>query len=466
MKKIFLLLLCCLPAALPAQEPPPQNAAAEDAAAVASRLSTSLFARGELADKIMESGTAGEFVDMEGAETYSEARSRLLEWIKRHPAKAAETWLNLKGSGGKVHTSIESRQMSWTFNPAFIDAIKALNAAAGSSSVSREAMEMAARRMYGDAGGEDVDVVLKDGGGARGAGRGPFSGEYAGYRLNKGALGAELARAGGWMEAARVETERAGLGNNYSAALVVYQEFVVAASALKGREAMTAQESDRLERLRAALRISLGALALRARIAELARAAAALKASAGEPGAAEMLAALDAVQAELEALAARAESGAAGAREVAGLVNASEGKFAAAYLAFSAYDSLLGLKRRASPGGFSCLYDYAAYRYLAAFFPGTPYPKARAELAAAGGALDGALAKAGAGDLPGALAAADPARLEAAAAQLRSSSNFFRAAQFFGWGLFFRPVELKMLPGKTRPVFRPAFTISEINRGR
>jgi len=465
MKIIFLLFLAALTPAIRAQELAPQSASADEAAAVANKLMTSLFFRGEGADKILDSGEAGRLVNLDGVETNAEARGLLITWIRRNPDKAAQLYLNLKGAGGKVHTAIETREMTWEFNPAFLEAIKALNAAAGSSSVSREAMEIAARRLYGGSREEADSPVIKDGGGKAG-GKGLKREDFADYRLNRDALGAELSRAAGWMDAARPEAVRLNLGGSYGAALSIYQEFVVAAASLKGRAAMTALESERLETLRSALRSSLGALALRARIAELAAAEAALTAARGEPGSAALLAALGKLRAELEGLAAQAESGRAGAKEVAGLVNAAEGKFAGVYLVYSAYDGLLSLKRRSAPGAFSCLYDYAAWRYLAAYFPGSPYPKARAELTAAAGALDGALAKAGDGDLPGALAAADPARLEAAAAQLRSSSSFYRAAQFFGWGLFFRPVELKVLPAKPRPAFRPALTIAELNRGR
>lgn len=463
--KTLLLLLLALPPALPAQ-PAPQGAAAEDAGSAKNRILTSLFFRGEVADLILESGEAGRLVNLGGVETNAEARGLLLRWIERHPDEAARTYLNLKGAGGKAHTAIETREMTWEFNPAFIDAIKALNAAAGSASVSREAMETAARRLYGGQR-EDADApVIADGRRGGGGGKGLSRDEFADYRLDKGALGAELARAGSWMDAARSEASRLGLSASYGASLSLYQEFLVAASALKGRASLNSQESARLERLRGALRSSLGALALRARAAETAAAAAALRSASGEPGAAALLAALERTLAELERAAASAESGNLSPREVAGLVSEAEGKFAGLYLGYSAYDGLLNLKRRAAPGGFSCLYDYAASRYLAAFHPGSPYARARAELAAASGALDGALAKAGSGDLAGALAAADPARLEAAAAELRSSSEFYRAAQFFGWGLLFRPVELKAYPGKGRPAFRPVFTLLEIARGR
>ena len=41
------------------------------------------FFRGELADKILAAGMAGRFVDLAGLETNADAKSALLEWIKK-----------------------------------------------------------------------------------------------------------------------------------------------------------------------------------------------------------------------------------------------------------------------------------------------------------------------------------------------------------------------------------------------
>ncbi|MDO8805599.1 MAG: hypothetical protein Q7R35_14360 [Elusimicrobiota bacterium] len=434
----------------------PQDSRQDEASAVRDRLMTSLFFRGELADKIIEAGMAGRFADLDGIETNAGVRSALLAWIEKNPAEAAAVYLGMKGAGGQLHGRIEIRETAWEFKPAFIAAIKALNDAAGSASVSRETLELAARRLYEGKQAEAEGPEVRVGGAAGGSGF--FSINYADYRLNKAGLEREISRAGAWLEAAR----GGGPGRESEGAFSLYSEFIVAASALKGRQAITEQESRRLEGLRAKLRSAMAALALRSRISALSDAGVSLGKNGAEPGAKALLASVTALRSRLEAAAAAVEAGGATLRELGGLVNSAENDFAALYLRYSAYDGLLGLKGRAARSGFSCFYDYAVYRYLSAFFPGTAYPRARAELAAAAGALDAALLKAGAGDLPGALSGLETAPVEAAAAVVRSSSAFNRGAQFFLWGLLFRPVENKISVRGGRAAYRPAFTFYEV----
>ena len=458
---LFSALLLAAPRGPGAQDAQVQAAPAEDAAQVRDRLAVSLFFRGELADKIIEAGMADRFVSLEGAETHAAARNRLLEWIRRNPGKAAEVYLGLKGSGGRLHDSIETRRVTWEFNPAFIASIKALNAAAGNSSVSREALELAARRLYDGPQAEAAEAVELGGGAGGRGGTNFFSGSYADYKLNRAGLERETARAADWLEAVKPRVPGSPADAAYGAAFALYREFLVAASALKGREAMTGAESLRLEDLRARLRSALAALTFSARAAALREAASSLEPFFAEPGAEQLSAALRALAEKLEASGAGAGQD---LRALAAAVNGGERDFASLYLAYTAYDGLLSLKRRSAPG-FSCLLDFAAYGYLSAFFPASPYPAARARLAA-GGRLDAALGGIGAGDLEGALSDLDPAALEAAAAAAASASASNRASQFFSWGLLFRPVELKVLPGPRGPVFKPAFTFFELKRRR
>ena len=460
---LFLLLAAPFPGGLlrAEPEPSPQNAQAAELSSVKDRLLTSLFFRGELADKILAAGQAGRFVDLDGLETNAGAKGALLEWIRKNPAKAAEVYLNMKGAGGQLHDRIETREMEWKFNPDFLDMIKALNAAAGSASVSREALELAARRLYEGrqegAGGPEVRPGSPGSGGSN-----FFSIDYAAYRLDKAGLEREVAQAGAWLDSARGGGQRLEIEGAYTAAFSLYREFIVAASALKGRATVTENESRRLEELRLKLRSALAALALRSRLSALAGAEASLKKLGAEPGAAELLPAVSRLREELAASAARIEAGGVALANLGRAVNSAENEFAPLYLRYTAYDGLLNLKRRASGPGFSCLYDYAVYSYLAAFFPGSAYPAARAELAAAAGAFDAALLKAGAGDLAGAFSGLGTGRVEAAAAAVRSASAYNRGAQFFLWGLFFRPVEYKVSVRKGRAVFSPALTIREV----
>lgn len=464
-KKLLLLLPLLLAPASPGlcQVDPVRAEAPADAAAVRDKLASSLFARGDLADKIIDAGMAERFISLAGLETNADVRLALIEWIRLNPGRAANTWLGIKGSGGKVHTSIQTREMTWEFNPSFLAAIKALNAAAGSSSVSQEAMEMAARRLYGEAQllDEAPAVVF---GGAHGKGGAAARLDYADYRLDKAGLERELGRAGEWLAAARPRAGR-DAGGVYQAAFASYQDFVVAASALKGRAAISEREALRLEALRGRLRALLSAMALRARSSALQEAGAQLGGGAAGPGASGLLDELRAAAEKLEALAAQAASGEVDLAELAGLVNAGEDAFAKLYMRYTVYDALENLRRRAAGAGFSCFNDYAVYRLQAAFFPGAPYPRALAELAAAAAPLEAALAGAAAGDIS-AVAGLDAAGLERSAAAVAAYSAHNRAVQFFSWGIIFRPVELKVLPGPSRPKFRPAFGITDLAAGK
>jgi hypothetical protein len=467
MKKILLLALLLAPLPLLSADIPesqPQNAQQEEVSSVRDRLSTSLFFRGELADKIIDAGMAERFVDLDSLETNAEVRSALLAWIQRNPAKAAAVYLNMKGAGGRMPDRIEIRETTFKFNTSFIASIKALNAAAGSGSVSKETLELAARRLYEGEQAEAEGPEVRAGGANSGGGNAFFSINYADYKLNKAGLGREVAQAGVWLEAARGVGLQVEVKGAYASAFSLYSEFIVAASALKGRDTITEQESRYLENLRVRLRSALSALALRARVSTLAAAAASLEKLGAEPGAKELLLSVGRLKARLESYAARVEAGGMTLGEVGRLVNSAENDFAALYMGYSAYDGLLSLKNKAASSGFSCVYDYAAYRYLAAFFPRSLYPRAKQELAAAAGALDAALLKAGRGDLSGALEGFDPGRAEAAADVVRSASSFNRGAQFFLWGLFFRPFEYKVSIKDGRASFRPAFTVSELAR--
>jgi len=446
-----LLFLAVTPA--PAQDIAPQRVQAEELAQVRDKLMTSLFFRGELADLMITAGEAGNFVNMEGVETNSEARSLLLSWIKKNPAAAAEVYLHLKG-GGRSSKEVEIYRTSYELNANFLALIKNLNAAAGDKGVPPEALELAAKRLYeGPQAEAEVPAVAA---GAKGSGS-FFPGEYANHRLNKAGLGKELAAAGAWLDALRGPSGRgpSGLEKYFGQALAEYAAFVTAAAAVKGREAITADESRALEARRAFLRGRLAALGMRARAAELRALLASLEKSGGEPGAEKLLAALRAAVAALEARASWIEAGGAPLGQLAGLARAAEKEFSAVYLRASVYNGLLSLKKRSSALPFSCVYDYVFFRYLEKFFPDSPYPVSRAMLLKAPAGLTAAMAAAGSGDLNAALAAAggDASGIAAAAVTAQRASRLNRGLQFFQWGLLARPVEYRFAAGGGRPVF-------------
>ncbi len=474
---LLLLLLCppAAPAAVPsgpvdAPEPQarPQNARQEELDKVRDRLITSLFFRGELADLMADAGLAAKFTGAARFETHAGLRAALIEWIADNPARAAEVYLQLKGGGAPGdYLPLEAYEITWRTNPAFLGMIKNLNEAAGDGAVPDERLELAARRLYEGPQAAAAPAV-RLGGGAAAGGNGFFDGDYADYKLNRAGLEKEVAAAGAWLAAVRGPSGKgpAGLESEYGAALARYASFVVAASSVKNRSVVTAAESEALERGRAGLRSALTALALRARAADLAALAGALAGAGAQPGAARLLADIAALRASLESSSLAAASGALPLPGLARLARAAEEAFAALYLRYSAYNGLLALKRMAAPAGFSCFYDYAMFRYLTAFFPAAAYPRASAELAAAAGPLDAALAAAGAGDMEGAVTALGGrlGALKGAAGLRARASAFNRAAQFFGWGLVFRPAEVRAGAAGGRPSLRPVMTFYEVIR--
>jgi hypothetical protein len=470
----LLLMLALLAAAVPPRcaepEITPQSTRAAEAASVRDRLMTSLFFRGELADMIISAGKAGMFVDVSGFETNAEVRGALIIWIQRNPEKAAGIYLHFKSGGAGIPTSIETYDISWKFNPQFMALVKSLNAAAGDKAVPGEALEEAESRLYGgpQAEPEAAAPVMAGGGGGARPSRGSAFFAYADYKLNKAGLERELAGAGAWLDAAKGPSGRGpeGLEKDYSDALGTYAAFVVAASSIKGRDVLSEGESRALEKGRSSLRARLAALALRVRAAQLGAAAGGLNAAGREPGAAELAAALAAAASRLEAAAEAAGTGALDLRDLSEVSLAAEKDFARVYLRYSAYNGLLALKKRAAGAGYSCFYDYALARYLARRFPGAAYARARAALAAGLPELDAALLKAGRGDTAGAFSGlgARAAELDDAARMVWRASALNRRAQFFLWGLLFRPVEWKVSAAGGRAAFRPAFTFFELIR--
>jgi len=86
-----------------------------------------------------------------------------------------------------------------------------------------------------------------------------------------------------------------------------------------------------------------------------------------------------------------------------------------------------------------------------------------------GSLIKAALARLLSGDVSGALAGMDGRvdGLESAVRLVRRASEFNLRAQFFLWGVLFRPVELQVGGSGGRPSFRPAFTFFDImGRGR
>ena len=447
---------------------------------VKDRIYSSLMYRGELADKIIEAGKASEIVTMQGEATYADYRLAVMEWIKKNPEKAARLALNIKSGvkfdGGDITYTVSS----WRINAAFMDKIRALNAAAKGGGVSAETMELAGQRLYAGSYGGGAGAVVAGGGSGAVSGGGPgggprggndfFSIDYADYKLNRAGLERELAGAGGMLDVMRGPSGKgpAGAEKAYESALAGYGSFVVTASALKGRAVISGAESGALEQRRAGLRRALGALALRGRAAELRGISGELAGDCARPGCGALKGAAGEAADRIEADAARIEGGTPAHKELLALVGRAESEFAAFYLKYSVYSGLLGLRKKTEGLGFSCVYDYLFLRWLARVSPGSPYVVARAAAASAAAGLDAGMLKAGEGELEAALEGPGgrAAALEAAVAEVRAASAANRAAQFFLWGMLFRPVEIEVTARAGKPFFWPAFTFYSVTGPR
>ena len=151
MIKTPLLLLCLfLTPAVRGEEPEVRFQSVNETARteIRDRLQTSLFFRGELADRILEADMAGSLVDLGAVETNAEARAALLEWIRKNPDKAADLYFQLKdGLPAARETGPRTGGMRWEYNPKFIELVKALNDAARNSAVSPDAPMLAEQCM-------------------------------------------------------------------------------------------------------------------------------------------------------------------------------------------------------------------------------------------------------------------------------------------------------------------------------
>lgn len=465
---VFILSVLLGAVCAPAQDGLPdisaEDAQARERDALKDRLSASLQQRSELADRIIENNMAAKLVETEGVQTHSALRLLLLDWIKKNPDRAAWLSLHFKSGGGEVPDNYVIEETKWTINPHFLEMVKNLNEAAADSRVSPEGLEAAARRLYeGSATGNAPPPVV---GGARHAGSDFFSGNYADYKLNRAGLDRELASGGAMLDAYRGPDGRGpvGAGREYSAAVTQYAAFVVSASAVKGRTAITGEESAGLEARRSELRRALAALEVRARSAELAALSSGVG-QAGSAGARGLAGSASGLKQRLEKLLSRLQGGELSLVEFGAALGALEDDFASLYIKYSVFSGLRGLKARTRAAGFSCLYDYLIWRALARFFPGAAYARARAELAASGSALDAALQKAEAGDFAGAMSEMEgrTAGAGAALSVVREASAFNRSAQFFLWGIVFRPFEVEVSVRRGKPFMMPVVTFFRLS---
>jgi len=446
------------------QDIKPVNVNEAEYSALKDRLSVSLFFRGELADRIIDAGLQGRLLELQGGETHSEVRGALLDWIKKNPDKAANLYFYLSrhGSYGVMPAEIKYSKPSWELNPRFLGLIKALKAAAGDRGMSDETLNLSAARLFeGPQVPPEARGIEPDR--ARAEGTAFFSG-YADYKLNRAGLEKELKNLRGWTDSLRdgketgdaSETQRRLFDEAFSA----YGAFTAAASAFKSRSALTAGESAGLEKSRRVLKGKLAALTLYEMAGRVHKAAGGL----GREDV-ELIGEAKLLSGNFEKAAGELEAGLYAPGEMARVLRAAGHARAVFCARAGAVKTLSALSLRLErAAGFSCLYDYLFSVYFERFYPDSDCVRARGALQGGEALLRSASARLGRG-APGELGGDLSAELAAFIGSVEiveKISVFNRRAQFFLWGLIFRPFELEVSASAGKLKFKPAFTFFEI----
>lgn len=443
---------------------PPAAAGAGELRDIRDRLAVNLFARGELADAIIEAGLQNSLVKLTGREAYPDVRHALIGWITNNPDEAARTFYYLKDRrSGEAGPSVAvSYQMpSWKINPRFLELLRGVNSAAKNAAISDEEMSLAVHRLFeGEQARPEAGAPAGPAASVPGpAGRGAAI-SYADYRLDPARAERESRTLAVWFERVKAALEEAGpdAENENAYALrrrcfeetfSAYRSFALALSGLKGRNRITGEEAAGLEGLRRSLRKNLGvmdALFVMSRIDKEVRAL-----PARSPGAeflrTDAFRIKEALNAFLADLRANPESASYAALRLHELKKA----FDFWNLRFIAHGRLSDLKNRMTGRGFSCVLDKLVFQYLSRFRPSAAYARLAAESAGRAAAVDAALDGVAAGDYEGAVLfaggekqplAARILEAESEAARLEYYSGFNRRLQFFFWDVFVNPFGL------------------------
>ena len=442
----------------------PANVNEAEYSALKDRLSVSMFFRGELADRIMDAGLQGRLLKLTGSETRADVREALLNWIKKNPDKAANLYFYLSHneSPGAIPAETKYSMSSWEIHPRFLALIKALMAAAGDKGVSDEALNLAADRLFGGPQAASEEGIIEPGR-VRTEKTAFFSG-YADYKLNRAGLDRELKSLRTWTDSLRNGLDPADvsspLARFFDETFSAYGSFTVAASALKSRSALTAEESVGLEKERRFLRGKLAALTLRELAARVNKAVSGFGAED-----AELFGEAKALSGDLENAAGDFEAGRGARGDMGGVLNAADRDCAVFCARAGAAKALAVMRfRLGRTAGFSCLYDYLSWLCFERFYPAGEYVRARgalqggeALLRRARARLDRGALEDGSGDLP-----AEMAEFIGSLEAVEKISAFNKRAQFFLWGLVFRPAELEVSAPAGKLSFKPAFTFFRI----
>lgn len=445
------------------------NSAAKDQAY--NELLKNVFYRGQVADKMIETGVAGSFIDLSKMKTQGQVKEAVIRWISQNLDKAAAYAVMVNSTGastdGMGSTSgaaisvdgdgnVTYTKYRYFFAGGFLSKIKDLADAASDPNASMERMVQAGRNMYDGsssrikssnarlAGTNPSDLGLGEsgsGGVSIGGNYTPatYKGEYDDFKMNKSAVAREASRAEKIISSLRGDGNGPkGAEQYYAYAQRAYGNFEGFVSPLKSRKVITEEESEKLERLRSDLRKSLAGLSMRLMAVYAEEMSKGLK--DGYPGHSEMLDTLRKLIASLDAKLAEA-AGTDDVGRISDILALAGAEFSSFYMSYSVYSDVASIKEKTSSLPFSCVYDKLMFMLLQKVFPESPYVQARKNIAAESAWLDAAMETAASGKA--ALVLSDP-KMNSAQKSLSDATEFSewnKRAQYFSWGMFFRPFE-------------------------
>jgi len=444
---------------------PPASVASEELNGVRDRLLTVLFFRGELADRIIEAGLQDKLVNTAGLQTHSEVRLALLNWIYGHPDEAAKLYFYIRDRkpGEKMPSGpVNYTVSSWNLTKGFLELAGRAERAAADASMGDEEMSLIAQRLFEAAQAPPEEYAPLIPGGARdaGSGDGGPSVKYADYKLNAERVERERQALDKWFESLKARWEAAlaleapgespdpvRVRRLLEETFLLYRNFVVYLSNLKGLKRINGSDAGRLETLRRDFRRNLSELEALSAKRRLAKQMAGLP--DGVPGAAvlrsDALTLEKAFDAFLAELWSDPESVKNAGRKLYELENAGD------LWAFRVlmHRRLLKMKDGIAGRGYSCVWDKLVFGYLSRYFPSSGYAAGAAALSSRAGTLDAALEGVASGEGAAAFLAGGGKPLlelvggaEDGLARLRNYSRLNRIAQFIFWDALLNPLGL------------------------
>ncbi|MBO4556684.1 MAG: hypothetical protein J5706_07980, partial [Elusimicrobiales bacterium] len=440
----------------------------------------------------------GTYVDLSSYGSYSELKVAVLTWIMDNPKKASDYAVRMSGAGtvkgagmspeikvtenGVESTGVEIRsdgtvgrtKYKYYITDGFMSKIKALTAAASNPDSSPEEMIRAGRMMY-DAGSSKTgksssissprDSGFFSSGGSSdavdlsgtsyGRARSSYSGTYDDFKLNRAALEQETSRAERIISAFRGDgSGPKGAEQYFAHAWKAYGNFEGFVSPLKSRKVITSSESEKLEHLRADLRKSLAGLSLRLMSLYAEEMSRSIK--DGDEGHAAMIKSLRRLISNLDSRLEEAGS-TDDLQKISGILSLAGAEFSAFYMSYSVYSRASDLKKQAENLSFSCLYDKIMFAVLSRIAPGSPYVAARKNLKQSASKMTPVIEQSAAGNIDAAFSGGNMDVLNQALFAALDYSLSNRKAQYFSWGMIFRPFELNVIMRNGKPVFLPSF---------